>query len=105
MPHPRRPLALAALVAVVIVASCGAKSEVHTTRADPIGSAPLTRAGSPATTGPQTTGPTDSTGTTGTTGPSQSTLDWGKCTDPNATDAALQCATLKVPLDYDNPTG
>ena len=61
-----------------------------------------------ATTGPGTTGPgttaTDSTPTadtvTGTVGPTGSpdTLGWGPCTDPQATDPSLQCATLTVPL-------
>ncbi len=56
-----------------------------------------------ATTGPGTTA-TDSTPTadavTGTVDPTGSpdTLGWGPCTDPQATDPSLQCATLSVPL-------
>ncbi len=47
---------------------------------------------------PDTTGPSDTT-------PSVGTLDWGACTDKLATDAALECATVSVPLDYADPTG
>ena len=36
---------------------------------------------------------------------SNDTLKWAPCTDPNAQDKSLECATLKVPLDYDKPTG
>ena len=32
-------------------------------------------------------------------------LDWGPCDDPSAEDPSLECATLTVPLDYDNPSG
>src|SRR5258706_16369426 len=98
--RPRTVLALAALVAL---AACGTSSDVHTTRADPIGSAPVTTDGTTATTGPDTTTPA-STGASDTTGTSQGSLQWDACTDPNAADPKLQCATLNVPLDYDNPT-
>ena len=37
--------------------------------------------------------------------PSTGTIDWGTCTDEKATDAALECATMTVPLDYDHPDG
>jgi hypothetical protein len=33
------------------------------------------------------------------------TLAWGRCDDPKATDEDVRCATLTVPLDYDNPGG
>ena len=95
----RRLLALAALTAL---AACGTTAEVHSQRADPIGvSVPNSE--------PDTSAPTDSTPSTDapdtTTASGSDTLDWGKCDDPSAQDPALQCATLKVPLDYDNPTG
>jgi pimeloyl-ACP methyl ester carboxylesterase len=32
-------------------------------------------------------------------------LDWGPCDDPEAEDEALECATLAVPLDYEDPDG
>ncbi|MEA3183648.1 MAG: hypothetical protein QOJ74_125 [Ilumatobacteraceae bacterium] len=92
-----------------MIAACGTSSDVHTTRADPIGSAPdttgdttgdTTATTAPGSTAPATTGPTD------TTGSSQAArLEWGTCTDPNASDPTLECATLTVPLDYAKPTG
>ena len=33
------------------------------------------------------------------------TLEWGACDDPAATDDSLECTTLEVPLDYDDPDG
>jgi len=89
MPFRRGPLASLAVVAVgAALVSCGTIANVHTSRADPIG----------ASIPSDSTGPTDST-------PSRGTLDWGPCDDPNVQDDTLQCATLKVPLDYDNPSG
>ena len=32
-------------------------------------------------------------------------IEWDECTDELAEDPALECATLTVPLDYDDPTG
>jgi hypothetical protein len=52
-----------------------------------------------------TTTPTGGTGPSDTTTPGNDTLNWGKCDDPNAVDPGLECATLKVPLDYDKPSG
>ena len=92
-----RSLALAALT---ILAACTAASEVHSEQADPIGSFPVT---SDRTT--DTTGPSDTTGPTDTTVETQGSLDWGPCHDPSAQDPTLQCTTLTVPLDYDNPSG
>lgn len=51
----------------------------------------------PGTTDPSTPDSTPATGA--------GSLDWGKCADEAATDEALECATLTVPLDYQNPTG
>src|ERR1700740_246298 len=99
----RRPLALPAVVALVLLAACGTSADVHTTRADPIGSAPLPTDEPTATTGPSTTDP-DTTGPEATDG-GQSSLEWGTCDDPSVDDPNLQCATITVPLDYDNPTG
>jgi pimeloyl-ACP methyl ester carboxylesterase len=61
----------------------------------------------PDTTGPS---PTDSQTTEpGTTDaePAEdaTSLEWGPCDDPKATDEALQCATMTVPLDHTDPTG
>src|SRR4051794_9936258 len=88
-----------AMVMTIVLAGCSSSANVHSSRADPIGSAPT-----------GSTEPTESTGPSDTsTGSSQpvgkSTLDWAPCDDPNAQDPALQCAKLKVPLDYDDPSG
>ena len=81
----RRPRAISAVVAVLAALSaCGASAEVHSKRAESIGGST----------------PTDTSGTTPSSG-----FQWGPCDDPNAQDPALQCATVQVPLDYDNPTG
>lgn len=96
-----RPLAL---VVLTVFAGCSTTSDVHSTRAVTIGTGSETgTSGGPTDT--TVPGTTDTTGTTGSTNGNQGSLDWGTCKDPNAKDAALQCATLKVPLDYDNPTG
>ncbi len=49
--------------------------------------------------------PTPEATTDDTTPPSEATIDWGACDDPKATDDTLECATLTVPLDYDDPSG
>ena len=96
-----RSLALATLA---ILAACTTTNEVHSKEANPIDSVPVTSdrttdTGPSDTTGPDdTTGPTDTTADTGT-------LDWGPCHDPSAEDPKLECTTLTVPLDYDNPSG
>ncbi|HEY4610486.1 MAG TPA: alpha/beta fold hydrolase [Ilumatobacteraceae bacterium] len=72
---------------------------MHTSRADPLGSAPTASSEPTGTTGPSDT-------STGSSQPvATSKLDWGPCDDLNAQDPALQCAKLKVPLDYDDPSG
>jgi pimeloyl-ACP methyl ester carboxylesterase len=95
---------LPALVALMALGACGTNAEVHTSRADPIDGATV-----PTDSPDDTTGPTDSTPSTDapdtTDAPNNDTLDWRACDDPKAEDPTLECATLKVPLDYDNPTG
>src|SRR4029079_12964831 len=86
-------------VMTALLAGCASSNNVHTSRVDPIGSAPT---GSTEPT--ENTGPSD-TSTGGSQPVGKSTLDWGPCDDPNAQDPALQCAKLKVPLDYDDPSG
>jgi pimeloyl-ACP methyl ester carboxylesterase len=92
----RRPLAL---VAAIAFTACGTTAAVHSSRADPIGATV-----SSDTTAPGDTGPSDTTGPGDTSAPSNDTLNWAACTDPNALEPSLECATLKVPLDYDNPS-
>ncbi|MEP7204185.1 MAG: alpha/beta fold hydrolase [Ilumatobacteraceae bacterium] len=88
----RRPLAL---VAMIGLAACGASTDVHSSRADPIDGSTVS-----------SSDPTDTTEpTTDTTGADNGTLDWGTCDDPSAEDPSLECATMEVPLDYDAPSG
>lgn len=92
------------IFALLVLAACTSSPGVRSDRAEPLGSA-----GPGDTSGPSdTTGGTGPTGSTepGTTAPAgSSTLDWGHCTDPKVEEAVLECATLKVPLDYDHPNG
>lgn len=39
------------------------------------------------------------------TGSDASSLDWGVCTGPASATGTLECATLAVPLDHDDPDG
>ncbi len=89
--RPRRRLQ--ALLATATLAACGTTSTVHTTRADPLDGTIV------PSSAPSETVPGD------TTAPSTGALDWKQCDDPNVHDPSLECATLQVPLDYDNPTG
>jgi pimeloyl-ACP methyl ester carboxylesterase len=79
----------------MLVAACATASGVHTSRADPLGSAPLVT-NSDGTTAP--TGPTDTVVPNGS-------MEWHECDDPSAQDPELSCTTLSVPLDYDHPDG
>ncbi|HEY0520914.1 MAG TPA: alpha/beta fold hydrolase, partial [Ilumatobacteraceae bacterium] len=91
-----------ALLALLILAACGTNANVHSSRADPIDS--TATSGAPATTAPVDSTPsTDAPATTEPT--NNGTLDWQTCDDPSVTDSTLECATLTVPLDYDNPSG
>lgn len=73
---------------MMALAACGARTDVHFSRADPIDGAT------------DTTEPPDTTEVA-----SSGTLDWGACDDPTVVDPSLECATLEVPLDYDAPNG
>lgn len=43
--------------------------------------------------------------TTPTTMPAVAPAEWDVCDDKELTDAGVECATVTVPLDYDDPTG
>lgn len=79
---------------MVVLAACGTTADVRSTRADPIDGA-IVPSSEPA----DTVSPTDTT-----VASSNGTIDWGACDDPSAEDPSLECATLSVPLDYDNPS-
>ncbi|MCU1392981.1 MAG: hypothetical protein JWM34_1409 [Ilumatobacteraceae bacterium] len=102
-PRTRRRLAGGVLLAAALgAAGCASSSGVATTQSHADGS---TTTGS----GPVTSDSTAGTGNPGSGGNSATgdagSLHWATCTDPKATDAVLQCATLKVPLDYGSPSG
>ena len=91
--------------ALVFVAACSSESDVtskdaaRNSVAESAASVVDSTSADPAanTTPPDTTPPD--------TEPSPATIDWGTCDDPEVTEAALECATLTVPLDYDQPAG
>ncbi|MCU1361618.1 MAG: alpha/beta hydrolase [Ilumatobacteraceae bacterium] len=77
--------------------------------------APISKDGTP-TSQPQTTDSTDTDNslpatddtspvTSDTPTPDEPAVAWASCDDPMVTDDTLQCATVSVPLDYDNPAG
>ncbi|MDO8392440.1 MAG: alpha/beta fold hydrolase [Actinomycetota bacterium] len=51
------------------------------------------------------TGSDTSNSTPSTDNGSADTIEWEECTDELVIEATLQCATLTVPLDYDQPEG
>ncbi|MDP9463848.1 MAG: alpha/beta hydrolase, partial [Actinomycetota bacterium] len=90
-----------AIVVMTALAACDTSAEVRSTGADPIDGA----------TGPSSE-PVETVESTDTVEPpdttvdaNKATIDWGPCDDPSAEDPLLECATLPVPLDYDNPSG
>jgi len=94
----RRVLGIILLTGAFVVAGCTSDSGVQvkdrTTTGDTVTTETVTG---------DTTEPTDSTPTSDV--PVVAGLDWGTCTDPKADDPSLECATLTVPLDYDDPSG
>ena len=88
-PYHQRVRRLVVLVAAALVlAACGSSDD----------------SGSAATTGsaPTTGAPTTGAATTETTSAAASTLDWKACPDAGA---RIECATLTVPIDYENASG
>lgn len=76
----RRLAVLGLLVLALASTSCSSDAGVTAVQAEPIGGA-------------------------GTTGASGDSLDWIGCEDSTAQMVDLQCATLRVPRDYDDPDG
>jgi pimeloyl-ACP methyl ester carboxylesterase len=95
------------LVSVVLVlGGCATSQHVHSTRADPVGSAPpITDAPGDSTGTTEPNGSTDTSEPNNTTTPQTAALEWHECDDPSADDPSLSCSTITVPLDYDNPNG
>jgi pimeloyl-ACP methyl ester carboxylesterase len=81
----------------VIAAGCSTDAGVRVTDRS---------AASDNTSAPDDTSAPDNSAPETTTGdPSTATIDWGTCNDEAATDEALECATLTVPLDHNAPDG
>ena len=90
---------------MIAFTACGTNADVHSSRADPIGGS-VSSSDPTVTTAPSdSTVPADSTEPSNTSATDRGTLNWAPCNDPSAVDPSLECATLKVPLDYDKPTG
>lgn len=96
----RRVVSTIIAAAAIVVAGCASDSGVSV-RERTSGTADS----SPDTT-PDTTEGTSSTDSTPTTDPTDfDAIEWGECTDEAASEETLECATLTVPLDYDDPDG
>jgi pimeloyl-ACP methyl ester carboxylesterase len=96
-----RTLPVVALTsALLLVAACSSSSDV-TTKSASRDSVAATDGSVPDTT------PTETTPDTATpdTVSEVATIAWEQCDDPEVTEEELECATLTVPLDYDQPEG
>lgn len=88
------------LTAAVLAAGCTSSSGVTVKE----------RTSAPTESGPDTTTDDTSPDTTGagpdTTLPVEvAAIEWGECDDEAVTEGELECATLDVPLDYEEPAG
>ncbi len=105
----RSPLVLALVAGTLVLAACSADTAVRSTSARPITDGSTTGSTAPGTTDPDTTDPDTTGGDTSvpptTGGGDVGELVWGACDDDIVTDDTLDCATLDVPLDPDDPTG
>jgi pimeloyl-ACP methyl ester carboxylesterase len=94
-----RTVIITTFLAALVAAGCTTDSGVTAVASAGTGDTSVTDPTDPTT-------PTDPTDPTDPTSPSSGgSLDWGACNDESATDEALECATLTVPLDHSNPTG
>ena len=94
----QRVLGIIFTAAAVLAAGCSSGSGVE------VQERTSTAESSPETTD-DTTESSDSTPDSAPDGPDLATIEWGECDDEAVTDEELECATLPVPLDYDDPTG
>lgn len=88
------------VVAGLVLAACGGddSGQSTATTAAPSDTAAATTAA------PDTTAAPTTAAATTTVDESPSTIDWQPCTDIESS-APLECATVQVPLDYDDPEG
>jgi pimeloyl-ACP methyl ester carboxylesterase len=89
---------------MMMPAACATTADVRSTRADLLDEVESSSS-EPTDTNPTDTGSSDTSNPKDPSQPRNETIDWGPCDDPNTQDPSLECATLRVPLDYDNPTG
>jgi pimeloyl-ACP methyl ester carboxylesterase len=110
----RSPLVLALAAGALVLAACSTDSSVRTTSARPIGDAGTTDPTGPDTSDPDTSSPDGTTVPPATGGDGDGNgngdgaggeLAWGPCDDEIVTDDTLECATLDVALDPDDPGG
>ncbi|HEY3486057.1 MAG TPA: hypothetical protein VGK49_11785, partial [Ilumatobacteraceae bacterium] len=91
----------AALLSLVALAGCATTGGVSLADRDAI-----EESGAPDESSPGTAPPTSPPTTEATPDePAARTLDWDECDDPLVTEDEVECATLTVPLDYDDPSG
>ena len=94
------------VVTALILAGCSSSSGVKSDQASQASTGKTTTPTSEAT--ETTVGSSETTAPSGSTvpdGPAAASIEWDTCDDPEATDEALQCATLTVPIDYTQPDG
>jgi pimeloyl-ACP methyl ester carboxylesterase len=101
---PRTRVIVPLVAAGLLLASCGGDDTATSATATPATGAPGTAA-APDTAPPDTAAAATTTAAPDTTAAaSTSTIDWQPCTDIEST-APVECATVQVPLDYDDPDG
>ena len=88
-------------VAALLVAACSSSSDTRSKGADSLVSTPATESTVESTDPSETAVDTTSPDTIA----AAATIEWSKCDDPEVTEAELDCATVAVPIDYDQPDG
>ncbi len=89
----------------LVAAACAGSSDVQTERAEPspTESSPIESA--PTESAPTGSDPVESTPSESTPAGDEGTLVWAECDDAGNAAVPLECSTLQVPLDYDEPDG
>ncbi|MBI4932865.1 MAG: alpha/beta fold hydrolase [Actinobacteria bacterium] len=96
-----RSVIVTSVLLAVIAAGCSTDAGVRVTDR----STATDDSASPDDTAPDDSAPDDSAPDTTGGSSSGGTIDWEPCDDESATDEALECATLAVPLDHNAPDG
>jgi pimeloyl-ACP methyl ester carboxylesterase len=89
------------VVSALVLAACSGDDGPTANSSRPSGSdsATTTEASTSST---EVVGTDDTTSTT-TPPPAEASIEWAPCDDPEVTDPSLDCATVQVPIDYDDP--